>query len=119
MNQFDRYRPETWQNDGLTIKAPVNVLMSRASPGRGSNIRWMVTLTATVFSFGTAAALSLAFPAAAVETNNFSMVTAANGDRHTADSDVPAGYWPRLVAVLRNAPALPDDSSISDPDPIV
>lgn len=119
MNQFDKYRPETWQNDGLTVKAPVDVLMPQVAPDRGSNIRWIVTLTATVVSFGAAAALSLSFPAATVEASNFSMVTAANGDRHTANSDVPVGYWPRLVTVLRNAPVLPDDPSYSDPDPIV
>ena len=117
MNQFDSYRPEAWQDDGLIVRAPVHVLMARVAPRRNS--KWTVTLTATVVSFGAAAALTFSFPPAAVGASNFSMVTAANGDRYAANSDVPAGYWPRLVTVLRNAPVLLDDPSYSDPDPIV
>jgi hypothetical protein len=117
MNQFDSYRPEAWQDDGLTVRAPVHVLMPQTASKR--NKKWMVTLTATVVSFGAAAAFNFSFPAAAVKASNFLMVTAVGGGRYTADSDVPVGYWPRLVTVLRNAPVLPDDSSVSDPDPIV
>lgn len=117
MSQFDSYRPEAWQEDGLTVRAPTRAPMPQVSPKR--NKRWTVVLTATVISFSAAVVLSFPFPTIAVKASSLLKVTAVGGDRHVGDSDVPTGYWPRLVTVLKNAPALPDDSSISDPDPIV
>lgn len=117
MSQFDSYRPEAWQKDGLTVRAPTRASTPQVAPKR--NNRWTVVLTATVISFSAAVALSIPFPTIAVKASSLLKVTATGGDRHVSGSDVPAGYWPRLVTALKNAPALRDDSSVSDPDPIV
>jgi hypothetical protein len=117
MSQFDSYRPEAWQNDGLTVSAPVHALTTQVT--RKRNKKWTVVLTATVISFGATAILSFPFPTVAVKASSVFKVMAGVGDRDMVGSDVPIGYWPRLVSTLRNAPTLPDDSSVSDPDPIV
>jgi len=117
MNQFDSYLPAAWQHDGLTIRPPVHSLPLQTSSKR--SINWKVLLTTTIISVSAAAVLSFSFPAAAMKASEFQIVTTAGEGRNAVNSEVPFGYWPRLVTELRNAPTLPDDLTFSDPDPIV
>lgn len=118
MNQFANYMPNAWQVEGMTVKS---VPTSRERKNSQKlNRSWKVTLVACAFAAGLSY-LDMPVQAGGVRvsgpiTTATSHITRAPG---YMTSDVPPGYFPKLVSILRTAPQISDDGSIDDPEPIV
>ena len=117
MSEFENYWPAAWQVDGLIVKAPVHRPIKQRSVKRDKS--WKVVLTTSVLSIGMAV-LNFSIPTGALVVSS-TRIESAEGHRYarSSSSEVPPGYWPRLVAALRSAPTLPDDNSSNDPEPLV
>lgn len=119
MNEFENFVPGEWRIDGVMIKAPLHQPKTHQRWAK-RGMSWKTVLTASVFSVG-AAVLYFQVPAEALGVSSVIKTVRAGGHGHarSAGSEVPVGYWPKVVALLRAAPALPDDDSVNEPEPLV
>jgi hypothetical protein len=119
MNDFENFVPGEWRIDGVMIKTPPHQPKAYQQSARRS-LSWKTVLTASVFSIG-AVVLYFHVPAEALGVSSVIKTVSAGSHIHarSASYEVPVGYWPRLVALLRVAPVLPDDDSSNEPEPLV
>ncbi len=119
MNEFENFVPGEWRIDGVMVKAPPHQPKTHKKWVR-RGVGWKTVLTASMFSVG-AAVSYFHVPSVALGVSSVIKTVRAGWDNHVPSmgNEVPVGYWPRLVAVLRAAPALPDDDSVNEPEPLV
>lgn len=117
MIEFDRYVPATWLDEGLAVPAPERSDEEAATRAPIRGFRMLrSTLTASVVAVGMALT-DVPFVALGIGVAAEIQVTEPLS-QPSAESDVPPGYWPKLVTLLRNAPQLPADDTSKDPDPL-
>lgn len=119
MSEFENFVPGDWRIDGVMVKTPVRQPKTHQRSGRRER-SWKLVLTASVFSVG-AAVSYFQVPAEALGVSSFIKAPRAGWHDYATSTgyEVPDGYWPRLVALLRAAPVLPDDDSANEPEPLV
>lgn len=119
MNEFHNYLPNAWQVDGLTIVSKGTHVKKHGLVRLNHGIKGVV-VAAFVFS-AAISALSIQMATSALQTNN-AISTASRGlltVPNAVESEVPVGYWPKMLSALRAAPILQEDFSIDDPPPLV
>lgn len=114
---FDPYVLETWSENGLIVAVPVHQDKKKERPVPATKFRSVVT--ASVLAIGMALT-SLSFVPGEVAIGGL-VKSDTNGNRagRGVDEEVAPGYWPKLVALVRNAPSLPDEDTANDPAPLV
>ncbi|SRR6266699_4233240 len=121
--QFDRYVPESWLDQGLSIAVPLeddDAASGGASPRpkKGPTLRMRTALSASVIAIGMALT-SLPFVAPSfgvIETVEVTEPT--GGEYYSAADEVKPGRWGELVALLRSTPELAADDTSGDPKPL-
>jgi hypothetical protein len=111
---FDRYLPETWVEQGLTLSIHHDPSEAESATVPTGKLRRFAK--ASVFAIGMALT-SLPFSADVVIGGN---IKALSASAFTAvPGDVTPGYWGKMAEVLRIVPTLPADDMSNDPLPLV
>jgi len=112
MSGFESYLPVNWLEDGLVIASPIH----KAKPvksARPARVGARMAFSAIALAIGlTAVEMPLAAePSGVSNIRAFELTEAARND----DQIAPPGYWEKLIAAMRQAPRLPDQSNEYDP----
>jgi len=113
---FDAYNPVKWVDDVMTVH------VEPRRTGRALNTKrpagsWRAILHASFVGLGMFA-MSLSISDASIATGATAVLERAIGGVASSGSEVPPGYWERLLARLQSARPLSEESLSDDPDPL-
>jgi hypothetical protein len=113
---FDAYNPVKWVDDVMTIHVETRTT-GRASNAKRPAGSWKAVLHASFVGLGMFA-MSLSISEANIATGATAVLQRSIGGISSAGSEVPEGYWERLLARLQSARPLSEESLPDDPDPL-
>ncbi len=111
---FDPYVPETWVVDGLTIDVPQPTKRRRSEKLKKG---WRALSSAVIVSVGMAL-VTFSFTPGVTGLGGAATMGASSANVVPSGPEIPAGYLPKLVTLLRNSPVLPEEDFTHDPVPL-